>query len=65
MNLKLSEGLIADAMKAGGHKTKHAAVRAALIEYVQRRNRLRILELGGQIAFDPGWDYKKFRRCRN
>lgn len=63
-NLKLDDRLIAEAVKAGGHKTKQAAVNAAIAEYVGRRNRLRILELGGQINFDPGWDYKRMRRRR-
>jgi Arc/MetJ family transcription regulator len=64
-NLKLDDDLIAEAVKVGKHKTKQAAVNAAVAEYVQRRNRLRILELGGQIAFDPGWNYKKLRRRRS
>ena len=63
-NLKLDDQLIARAVKIGGHKTKQAAVSAALTEYVQRRNRLRILELRGKIRFDPNWDYKKMRRRR-
>jgi len=37
---------------------------AALAEFVQRRNRLRILELAGTIDFDPNWDYKKMRGKR-
>ena len=63
-NLKLDDHLIARAVKIGGHKTKQAAVNAALAEYVQRRNRLRILELAGKIRFDPNWDYKKMRHRR-
>jgi len=31
----------------------------ALSEFVVRRNRLRILELGGKIEFRPDWDYKQ------
>jgi Arc/MetJ family transcription regulator len=61
-NLKLDDRLISKAVKIGQHKTKQAAVTAALTEYVQRRNRLRLLELERQIAFDPKWDYKKMRR---
>ena len=61
-NLKLDDRLISKAVKIGGHKTKQAAVTAALTEYVQRRNRLRMLELERQISFDPKWDYKKMRR---
>ena len=51
-------------MGAGGHKTKHAAVNAAIAEYVGRRNRLRILDLEGIIGFHPDWDYKKMRGKR-
>jgi Arc/MetJ family transcription regulator len=61
-NLKLDDRLIAEAVKAGGHKTKQAAVNAAIAEYVQRRGRLRVLELEGKIQFQPGWDYKELRR---
>jgi Arc/MetJ family transcription regulator len=64
-NLKLEDRLIAEAVKAGGHKTKREAVNAAIAEYVQRRNRLRILELAGKVEFDPEWDYKKMRRSRS
>ena len=61
-NVKLDDRLIAEAVKAGGHKSKEAAVNAAIVEYVERRNRRRILELAGKIEFDPAWDYKKMRR---
>ncbi len=61
-NLKLDDRLIAEAVKAGGHKTKQSAVNAAIAEYVQRRNRMRILELEGKIRFRQDWDYKRMRR---
>jgi len=63
-NLKLDDKLIAQAVKLGGFKTKQQAVNAAIAEFVARRNRLRILELGGQIKFDPNWDYKRMRGSR-
>jgi Arc/MetJ family transcription regulator len=61
-NLKLDDSLIEAAVRLGPFKTKQQAVNMALAEFVQRRQRLRILELGGQIVFDPKWDYKKMRR---
>jgi len=61
-NLKLDDTLIAEAVRIGGHKTKQAAVSAAIAEYVDRRHRLQLLELEGKVEFDPGWDYKKMRR---
>ena len=61
-NLKLDDSLIAEAVKLGAFKTKQQAVTAALSEFVQRRQRLRILELGGKIDFDPTWNHKDMRR---
>jgi Arc/MetJ family transcription regulator len=63
-NLKLDDKMIAEAVRLGHFKTKQEAVNAALIEFVARRNRLRLLELSGQIEFDPGWDYKRMRGRR-
>lgn len=61
-NLKLDDSLIEEALALGGFKTKQQAVNSALSEFVARRKRLRILELGGAIDFAPGWDPKKMRR---
>jgi Arc/MetJ family transcription regulator len=63
-NLKLDDAMIGEAVRVGGHKTKQAAVNAAIAEYVQRRRRLRLLELEGKVEFDPRWDYKKMRHRR-
>ena len=63
-NLKLNEHLIEEAVKLGSFKTKREAVNAALAEFVERRHRLRMLELAGQIEFDPKWSYKRMRGRR-
>ena len=63
-NLKLDEKMVKEAVKLGNFKTEQEALNAALSEFVQRRNRLRILELAGKIEFDPNWDYKKMRGKR-
>lgn len=64
-NLKLNDKLIEETVKLGPFKTKQEAVNAALAEFVQRRQRLRILDLAGKIEFAPDWDYKKLRRGRS
>lgn len=56
--------MIAAAVRLGSFKTKQAAVHAALAEFVARRNPLRLLELRGQVGFDPMWDYKRMRGGR-
>jgi Arc/MetJ family transcription regulator len=63
-NLKLDDKLIEQTVKLGQFKSKQEAVSTALEEYVHRRQRLRVLELGGKIDFDPNWDYKRMRRKR-
>jgi hypothetical protein len=60
----LDDQLIEEAVKLGGFKTKQQAVNGALAEFIQRRQRQKILELEGKIQFDPGWDYKKMRSRR-
>jgi Arc/MetJ family transcription regulator len=61
-NLALDDGLIEQARRAGGHKTKKDAVTAALAEYVKRRKQLRILKAFGSVDFDSSYDYKAERR---
>lgn len=61
-NLGLDDKLVEDAVEAGDHKTKKEAVTAALLEYVRRRGRLKILKLEGKIDYDPDFDYKVARQ---
>lgn len=63
-NVKLDEKMVEEAVRLGNFKTKQEALNVALAEFVARRNRLRILELGGKIDFRPDWDYKKMRGKR-
>lgn len=63
-SLKLDDKMVKEAVKLGNFKTKQEALNAALVEFVQRRNRLRILDLAGKIDFDPNWNYKKMRGKR-
>jgi Arc/MetJ family transcription regulator len=62
--LKLDSKLVEQAVKLGKFKTKRDAINSALAEFVARRSRLSILQLEGQIDFDPNWDYKQMRRGR-
>jgi hypothetical protein len=56
--------LIEAAKKIGGHKTKKAAVTAALEEYVRRRQMEEVISAFGTIDFDPAYDYKAARKAR-
>ncbi len=63
-NLALDDSLVEEAKSLGEHRTKRAAVTDALVEYVNRRKRRRILELRGKLDWDPDYDYKAERRRR-
>ena len=64
-NLKLNDKLIEETVRLGHFKSKQEAVNRALAEFVQRQQRLRILDLAGKIEFHREWDYKKMRRKRS
>ena len=61
-NPNIDDGLLSEALKVGGKRTKRETVNEAIHEYVQRRRRLEIVKYFGKIDFDPSWDYKRDRR---
>ena len=63
-NLALDPKLIDEAQRLGKHKTKKAAVTAALQDYVRRIRQLRITQHFGTIDFAPRYDHKTARRAR-
>lgn len=63
-NLDLDDKLIEEARRVGKHKTKKAAVTAALKAYVSHRRRLRILDMVGTVAYSDDYDYKAERQRR-
>ena len=60
-NLAIDDTLINEAVAAGGHQTKKAAVTAALEEYIQRHKQQKIIELFGTLDYQKNYDYKKIR----
>jgi Arc/MetJ family transcription regulator len=63
-NLEIDSDLFAKAMRLGGQRTKRSVVIEALEEYIQRREQARILELFGQVEYDPDYDPKAQRKRR-
>ncbi len=63
-NLQLDDALIEDARTLGSHRTKREAVNAALVEYVARRRRRRMLDLFGSLDWNEDYDYKAARQKR-
>ena len=60
-NLGIDDKLLNTAKRIGKHKTKKAVVTEALVEYIQRREQLRILGLFGSIDYDVDYNYKDQR----
>ena len=63
-NLALDDSLIERARKVGKHKTKKEAVTKALQEYIRFRLQKKVLDLAGQVDYDPAFDYKRERKRR-
>ena len=63
-NLNIDDGLLEEAVKISGKKTKRETVNDALAEYVARRKQRRILQLFGKLDWDQKYDYKKEREGR-
>jgi Arc/MetJ family transcription regulator len=61
-NLAIDDKLIEEARNLGHHKTKKAAVTAALDEYIRRHKQAEVTKLFGTIEFDPAWNYKTARK---
>lgn len=60
-NLAIDPDLLDRALSVSGERTKKAAVTRALEEFIARREQVRILELFGQVEFDPSYDHKSER----
>ena len=62
-NVAIDDGLLAEALRVGGRRTRREIVNEALAEHVQRRKRRDFVKLFGTVDFRTGWDYK-VRRSR-
>ena len=60
-NLSIEPALLDKALEISDEKTKKAVVTQALVEYIARRERVRVKELFGQLEWDADFDYKAER----
>ncbi|MEM6260008.1 MAG: type II toxin-antitoxin system VapB family antitoxin [Planctomycetota bacterium] len=60
-NIDINPELIEQAMQVSGQRTKKAVVNLALEEFVRHRKQQQVLELFGQVDYEPGYDYKAYR----
>ncbi|GAP94807.1 type II toxin-antitoxin system VapB family antitoxin [Leptolyngbya sp. NIES-2104] len=61
-SLDINDALLQEALALDEQTTPDAVVETALREYIQRRKRLKVLDLFGTIDYDPDYDYKQHRR---
>ena len=64
MKLNLPLELIDEAVRLSGQRSRAAVVARALNEFIARRRQGRLLELFGQLDWDPDLDYKAERTRR-
>jgi len=60
-NVAIDEGLLAEALRVGGRRTRRETVNEALAEYVQLRKRRHFVKRFGQVDFRPDWHHTKAR----
>lgn len=60
-NIDLDDGLIEEAFRLTGMKTKKELINQALKEFIENRRRLNLSDLEGKVEFAEGYDYKRMR----
>ena len=61
-SLNINDALLQEALALDDQTTVDALVETALRDYIQRRKRLKVLDLFGTIDYDPDYDYKHQRQ---
>ncbi|MGB3401325.1 MAG: type II toxin-antitoxin system VapB family antitoxin [Microcoleaceae cyanobacterium] len=61
-SLNINEALLQEALALDDNITLDSLVETALREYIQRRKRLKILDLFSTIDYDEEYDYKQQRQ---
>jgi Arc/MetJ family transcription regulator len=60
-DLSIDPELLAEALKVSGERSESAVVPKALQEFVALRRQKRLLDLMGELEWEPCYDYKKGR----
>ncbi|MGB2926027.1 MAG: type II toxin-antitoxin system VapB family antitoxin [Limnothrix sp.] len=61
-SLNINDALLQEALELDKQMTLDTLVEKALEEYIQRRKRLKVIELFGMIEYDANYDYKTQRQ---
>ena len=63
-NLAIDDKLIEEARLIGLHRTKKEVVTEALVEYIQRRKQVEIINLFGTIEYQLDYNNKEQRKIK-
>ncbi len=63
-NLGIDNELLNKALKLSGSKTKKDTVNLALLEFIQRREKEKVIDLFNTIKYDENYNYKNGRKKR-
>lgn len=63
-NVVLDDNLVRQAMELTGARTKREVIHLALAKLVERKTRLNLLDLAGEIEFPADFDHKALRQLR-
>jgi pantothenate kinase-related protein Tda10 len=62
-SLNINDALLQEALALDEQTTVDALVDTALREYIQRRKRIKVLDLFGTIDYDQDYDYKQQQKA--
>ena len=60
--IQIDQNLLQEALTLSNHPTATALIEAALREYIQRRQQMKVLELFGTIDYEEDYNYKQQRQ---
>ena len=60
-NIVLDDAILSEAMRLSKAKTKKEVIHRALIEFVENKKRLSLIDIAGKIKFTDNYDYKSLR----
>lgn len=63
-NLTLDHGLLNEACQLSGISTPNAVATQALLEYIQRRKQLKLLDLFGTVEYHDNYNTKEQRNFK-
>ena len=61
-NINIDEKLLKEALALSNHSTENLLIEAALREYIQRRQQLKVLKLFGTIDHEENYNYQQQRQ---